>query len=330
MNIGQSNPLKREMRVISVYNKKGGTCKTTCVMNIAASLAAMGFRVGLVDGDEQANASSLTRPHKYANPTLTHVICDRVPLINAMYQARKNLWIVPSDMNLSRAVEHINAQQDFDLFGDRVDELREILAPAQDPCIFPWWEKSEVQLRQFKLEETSEEEFNSRPIALDFLLFDNPPNPNALTTALLFACREVIIPIEMEEFSFQGLVQMSEDLKRRFRKRQEKVKVSAIVPFNVSHQGGSHMDYLASVWRVYPNLTQRSVHHDKTVSTAQGYKLSSLEYDKSSRATKEMFALALSVAGYQGSLAHLSTCNLCAETIEQAKQANPQQGSSEE
>lgn len=308
------------MRIISVYNKKGGTCKTTCVMNLAADLAALGFKVGLVDGDEQANASSLTRPHRYTKPTLTDVVNDDVPLINALYQSRKNLWVVPADMNLSKAVEHISAVQDFDLFSDRVDALQEALGPSSDPTTFSWWNEPQVRLRQFKLETTSDEEFHTPPTTLDFLLFDNPPNPNSLTTALLFACKEVLIPIEMEEFSFQGLVQMSEDLKRRFRKRKEQVKVAGIVPFNVSHQGGSHMDYLESVWSVYPTLTRASVHHDKSVSTAQGHKLASLEYDKSSRATKEMFALALAIVGYQGKLAYLESCEICDEVIQRAKQ----------
>jgi len=314
------------MRILSIYNKKGGTCKTTCVMNLAANLAALGFKVGLVDGDEQANASSLTRPHRYTKPTLTDVVYGDVPLIKAMYQARKNLWIVPADMNLSKAVEHISASQDFDLFSDRIDALQDTLDPSSDPSTFSWWSEPQVRLRQFKLETTTDEEFHTPPTALDFLLFDNPPNPNSLTTALLFACKEVLIPIEMEEFSFQGLVQMSEDLKRRFRKRKEQVKVAGIVPFNVSHQGGSHMDYLESVWSVYPTLTKASIHHDKSVSTAQGHKLASLEYDKSSRATKEMFALALALVGYQGKLAYLESCEICAEVIERAKHQQSSEG----
>ena len=98
------------MRVITIYNKKGGTGKTSVATNVATSLAAAGYRVGLVDGDEQANASTLTAPHSYGRPTLTHVVCEGVPLREAMYQVRRNLWVVPADMNLSRAVEYVHAQ----------------------------------------------------------------------------------------------------------------------------------------------------------------------------------------------------------------------------
>ena len=45
--------------IISVINNKGGTGKTSTSVNLSASLAAMGFRVLLVDLDAQANASLL-------------------------------------------------------------------------------------------------------------------------------------------------------------------------------------------------------------------------------------------------------------------------------
>ena len=65
------------MRVITIYNKKGGTGKTSVATNLATNLAAAGYRVGLLDGDEQANASTLTSPHQYGKPTLTHLPCAK-------------------------------------------------------------------------------------------------------------------------------------------------------------------------------------------------------------------------------------------------------------
>src|SRR5579875_1542197 len=308
------------MRVITVYNKKGGTGKTSMATNIAADLAAAGYQVAMLDGDEQANTSTLTFPHRYGRPTLTHVICDQVPLYEAMYQARRNLWIVPADMNLTRAVEYVHAQQDFEVLCDRMEELQAAMKPSLAPHDFPWWQAKEVRLRDFELLPTSAEEFRTPPTSLDFIIMDNPPNPNALTTAMLFAAQEVLIPVELEEFAYQGLVQMFEDIARKFKRRQQKMKVAGIVPMRVDHRGALATDYLSSLWRAFPELATMTIHTDKTISNAQAYHRVSFEEDRTSRGTKELFALALWLAGWQGHVAGVEPCKHCLSAREQAEQ----------
>lgn len=309
------------MRVITVYNKKGGTGKTSVATNIAADLAAVGYRVAMFDGDEQANTSTLTSPHRYGHPTLTHVICDRVPLREAMYQARRNLWIVPADMNLTRAVEYVHGQQDFEVLCDCIEDLQSAMEPSPAQPPFSWWQAQEIRLRDFDLLPTSEEEFRTPPTSLDFIIMDNPPNPNALTTAMLFAAQEVLIPVELEEFAYQGLVQMFEDISRKFKRRQQKMKIAGIVPMRVDHRGALAADYLVSLWRAFPELATMTVHTDKTISNAQAYYRVSFEEDRNSRGTKELFALALWLAGWQGHVAGVEMCKHCMAAREQARQA---------
>lgn len=146
-----------------------------------------------------------------------------------------------------------------------------------------------------------------------------------LTTAMLYACQEILVPVELEEYAFQGLTQMFEDITRKFRRRQQKIKVAGIIPFKVNHTGALTVDYLASVWRTFPTLTTFTVHTDKTIPNAQAYQKTSFEEDKSSRGTKELFALALWLAGYPGKVAGLEVCKHCA-----AARAQAEQGSNEE
>lgn len=46
------------MKVLAIYSEKGGVGKTTATVGIAASLASRGLRVGVVDLDPQAGAST--------------------------------------------------------------------------------------------------------------------------------------------------------------------------------------------------------------------------------------------------------------------------------
>lgn len=45
------------MKIITMYNNKGGVGKTTSVINIAYSLGIMGNKVLVMDLDEQKNSS---------------------------------------------------------------------------------------------------------------------------------------------------------------------------------------------------------------------------------------------------------------------------------
>jgi chromosome partitioning protein len=126
--------------IITFANQKGGTGKTTSVMNTGSALAEMGKKVLMVDLDHQA---SLTKHSGYKKPDINlskdniyNVLLSYVDAENPFLMSEiiknvsENLWLVPSNNNLStfdldvssrigrelilqRALEPIKSQFDY-------------------------------------------------------------------------------------------------------------------------------------------------------------------------------------------------------------------------
>ena len=93
------------MRVIAVFNHKGGVGKTTTVANLGAALARRGRKVLLLDCDPQANLSvhygiDLDEPGQ----TLYEVLTKDVPMEDAVREVEEeNILILPSSLDLAGA-----------------------------------------------------------------------------------------------------------------------------------------------------------------------------------------------------------------------------------
>jgi len=88
-------------RRIGVLNYKGGTAKTTTVVNLGAGLALRGARVLCVDLDPQGSlAMCLGARYTYS---LTHMLLGQAESESCIAQARNNLDIIASDSSLLQA-----------------------------------------------------------------------------------------------------------------------------------------------------------------------------------------------------------------------------------
>src|SRR5258708_21445612 len=112
------------METYILHNKKGGVGKSSSTINLATMLAALGFQVGLVDGVDQANATSVALPRRHFPPTLTDVVTrrdeemGRKTLHTAMVQVRKRLCVDPADTDLASPQPHIRRSNAFDSLTD--------------------------------------------------------------------------------------------------------------------------------------------------------------------------------------------------------------------
>lgn len=173
------------MKIIAVTNNKGGVGKTHTVFHLAGALAEQGQRVLTIDLDPQGNLSHLFSDDSEPTPTIYDVLVEDVPLQRAVHKtAFDGISVVPSSKRMQNLDALLQSEPDAQI--RLSDAIQELATPA------------------------SEQPF-------DTILFDCPPSLGLTTRNALAAAQRVIIPIEADRFSVEGLerlIQAIESMRR--------------------------------------------------------------------------------------------------------------------
>ncbi len=173
------------MRTLSIINLKGGVAKTISAINIAYTLASVHQkRVLLIDNDKQGNTSKFFSVHSYDKLGISEVLTvkgfDVKTAIRSVISGKDGapvlLDVLPANMTLLRA-------------------NKEILLDCS------WVQQTRLRKALLTVAE-----------GYDYCVIDNAPDLNMSVINALVASDDVLIPIKIDKFAFDGLEQLLEQV----------------------------------------------------------------------------------------------------------------------
>ncbi len=186
------------MRRIAFINEKGGTCKTTLAVNVAAYFARRkGQKVLLMDLDTQGHAGkSLGVDVRTLEPNVFHLLSDDgVALTDCVVPTGVDgLHVVPSYKNMSEFPVAVAARKD----------RTHLLAHRMEAA---------------------------RALGYDAVLFDAPPSMGLTTVNILVAATEVVVPVALTYLSLDGCAEVVQTVADVAEKHGRKdLRVTRVVP----------------------------------------------------------------------------------------------------
>lgn len=170
---------EKKMRILSIINLKGGVAKTITSVVFAYILAVVfGYRVLLVDNDKQGDASRQLRRRSTDRKGIEEIMLSRKADMKRIIQKTEyeNLDIITANMKLLKA----NLEVMLDQQRPQQNRLEKALASVAGEY--------------------------------DFCIIDNAPDINISTINALVASDDVIVPLEIDDNTTEGLPELVEQV----------------------------------------------------------------------------------------------------------------------
>ena len=238
-------------KIIVFANQKGGVGKTTSAVNVAAAMGARGKKTLLIDLDPQGNTSSGVGINK-KNMRLSSydVLIGRSAAESCVVETSyPNLSVMPSNISLAGA--------EFELVS--------------------------LEKREFRLK-------NALAIVkemFDYIIIDCPPSLGILTVNALVAADSVIVPMQCEYYSMEGLSQLLSTIKTCKRLYNQSLELCGILITMYNGRLNLSSQVMDELKRFYAaKLFKTTILRNVRLSEAPSFGQPVMYYDKHCKGTE--------------------------------------------
>ena len=263
-------PLKT--RIFTVANQKGGVGKTTSAVNIAAALSMGGLKVLVIDLDPQGNASTAFGLDRDNLAGTYDVLINDLPMSDAVVKVAN--------------FPHLEAiAANSDLAGAEIQ-----LVPAV--------------AREFRLQAALQSFLAAKQNAgqrFDYVFIDCPPSLGLLTINALAAADEVLVPIQCEYYSLEGLSLLLETLGEVQKRLNPKITLTTIVLTMFDSRTRLANDVADNVKKHFPNeLINTPIPRAVRISEAPSFGQTVMTYDAASPGALAYLSVAREISNRGG------------------------------
>ena len=234
---------------IAMLQNKGGTGKTTSVVNVGAYLSQKGYKVLLIDLDPQASLTKCFGFDDMENNIYNAFSDDKLLTPLPITNIKKNLDIVASHLDLSEI------------------EMMIMGRIAREQILQSLVSKVEADY--------------------DYIIFDCSPFLGLITINALVACESVLIPLQAEFLAMHGLSKLLEIIEK-VKPLNNDIDIEGIFITRFDKRKILNRNVLETIQEHFPDkIFETKIRENIAVAEAPFKGVDIFEYDKNSNAAKD-------------------------------------------
>ena len=241
---------------IAFINNKGGSAKTTTLVNLAGAISKKmpNKKILIIDGDAQGNASTSFKidSSKMAD-TIYDVFMGNIEAESLIVPILPNIDIIPANTTMNflefDVMERYNKKQDRSMF-DLIKSLSrkqvdfDQLSFAQFQKVIP--KTLSPTSNYFNMLDGKLDEVDNK---YDIILFDTPPELKAVTSSVLAVVDKAIIPFEPDVYAIDGIINILNRVSSIQEDFNPNLEIAGILATKVKGNTKLHADIRASVMK---------------------------------------------------------------------------------